>query len=361
MSPETWTLRSGNDCLVVSPMGATVLDWQVCDLRAGDRAQEAAGTDTKESAKASSYRGDGLADRSGVKVYQSDYRADPDATGPGCQHVLDGYRTQDEVRQMDGFRNALLAPWSNRIRDGKYCFQGKEYDFKGETIGGELALHGLIADQVFELIEQKPDYLRAKVSVPKLPAYPFEVEIEVTYQISSSPHRLSLNMVAHNKGTGDAPITLGWHPYFLCPSGRAKNAKVTMAAESLVVTDEQLIPKRGQAAFCAQESPVVLSGREDFDCAYTSLIPKDGSAWAVVEHMNGSSTVVQMAGARQGQGLASFQVYSAQDLMNRASESIAVEPLLAMTDAFNRPECQDLITVSPGGFQEMSVCIEHHI
>ena len=35
MSPETWTLRSGNDCLVVSPMGATVLDWQVCDLRAG--------------------------------------------------------------------------------------------------------------------------------------------------------------------------------------------------------------------------------------------------------------------------------------------------------------------------------------
>lgn len=361
MSPETWTLRSGNDCLVVSPVGATVLDWQVCDLRAGDRAQESAGTETKESAKASSYRGDGLADRPGVRVYQSDYRADTGATCPGCQHVLDGYRNQDEARQMDGFRNALLAPWSNRIRDGKYCFQGKEYDFKGETIGGELALHGLIADQVSELIEQKPDYLRAKVSVPKIPAYPFEVEIEVTYQISSSPHRLSLDMVAHNKGTGDAPITLGWHPYFLCPSGRAKNAKVTIAAESLVVTDEQLIPKRGQAAFCAQESPVVLSGRGDFDCAYTSLVPKDGSVWAVVEHMNGSSTVVQMSGARQGQGLASFQVYSAQDLLNRASESIAVEPLLAMTDAFNRSECEDLVTVSPGCFQEMHVCIEHHI
>ena len=361
MSPETWTLRSGNDCLVVSPVGATVLDWQVCDLRAGDRAQESAGTETKESAKASSYRGDGLADRPGVRVYQSDYRADTGATCPGCQHVLDGYRNQDEARQMDGFRNALLAPWSNRIRDGKYCFQGKEYDFKGETIGGELALHGLIADQVFELIEQKPDYLRAKVSVPKLAAYPFEVEIEVTYQIKSSPHRLSLDMVAHNKGTGDAPITLGWHPYFLCPSGRAKNAKVTIAAESLVVTDEQLIPKRGQAAFCAQESPVVLSGRGDFDCAYTSLVPKDGSVWAVVEQMNGSSTVVQMSGARQGQGLASFQVYSAQDLLNRASESIAVEPLLAMTDAFNRSECEDLVTVSPGCFQEMHVCIEHHI
>lgn len=361
MSPETWTLRSGNDYLVVSPIGATVLDWQVCDQRAGDRAQEAAGTETKESAKSGSKRGDGLAERSGVRVYQSDYRADSDATGPGCQHVLDGYRNQDEARQMDGFRNALLAPWSNRIRDGKYCFQGKEYDFKGETIGGELALHGLIADQVFELIEQKPDYLRAKVSVPKLPAYPFEVEIEVTYQISSSPHRLSLNMVAHNKGTGDAPITLGWHPYFLCPSGRAKNAKVTIAAESLVVTDEQLIPKRGQAAFCTQESPVVLSGRGDFDCAYTSLVPKDGSAWALVEHLNGSSTVVQMSGARQGQGLASFQVYSAQDLMNRVSESIAVEPLLAMTDAFNRSECEDLVTVSPGDSQEMHVCIEHHI
>ena len=361
MSPETWTLRSGNDCLVVSPMGATVLDWQVCDLRAGDRAQESAGTETKESAKASSYREEALADNSGVRAYQSDYRVDSDATCPGCLHVLDGYRSQDEARQMDGFRNALLAPWSNRIRDGKYCFQGKEYDFKGETIGGELALHGLIADQVFELIELKPDYLRAKVRVPKLEGYPFEVEIEVTYQISSSPHRLSLDMVAHNKGTGDAPITLGWHPYFLCPTGRAKNAKVTIAAENLVVTDEQLIPLRGQAAFCAQESPVVLSGRGDFDCAYTSLIPKDGSAWAVLEHLNGSSTAVQMAGARLGQGLASFQVYSAQDLLNRAGESIAVEPLLAMTDAFNRPECKDLVTVSPGCSQEIHVCIEHHI
>ena len=68
-----------------------------------------------------------------------------------------------------------------------------------------------------------------------------------------------------------------------------------------------------------------------------------------------------MAGAKQGQGLASFQVYSAQDLLNRAGESIAVEPLLAMTDAFNRPECQDLVTVSPGCSQEMHVCIEHHM
>ena len=78
---------------------------------------------------------------------------------------------------MDGFRNAVMAPWSNRLRDGKYSFQGREYDFAGKTVGGSLALHGLVADQPFELVEAGEDFLRAKVQVPKLEAYPFEVEV----------------------------------------------------------------------------------------------------------------------------------------------------------------------------------------
>ena len=119
MSFETWTLKAGEDSVWIAKIGATVLDWQVED-------------------QFQSISEVPLPPDSGHTLQQR------------TVHVLDGYRDAQEARDMDGFRNAVMAPWSNRLRDGKYSFQGREYDFAGKTVGGSLALHGLVADQPFE-------------------------------------------------------------------------------------------------------------------------------------------------------------------------------------------------------------------
>lgn len=328
MSFETWTLKAGEDSVSIAKIGATVLDWQV-----EDHFQDI-----------------------------SDFPLPPDGAYPLKQrkiHVLDGYRDAQEAREMNGFRNAVMAPWSNRLRDGKYSFQGRTYDFAGKTVGGPLALHGLVADQPFELVEAGEDFLRAKIQVPKLEAYPFEVEVEVTYRLCADPHRLSLDIVARNNGEADAPITLGWHPYLVCQAGSAETTKITVPSQVRIQTDKNLIPKPGIKGFSTQAYPVTLVHRRDIDWGMTSLVAEDGVATALVDHVDGSQTVVELIGARQGLGLGSFQIYTGQDLAYRRGIAVAVEPLLAMTDAFNRPECEDLITVAPGQVQEFHAALEH--
>lgn len=328
MSQEIWTLKAGNDSVSIAKIGATVLDWQVEDLFE-EPAEDPTPLDEPRELEKRTVR------------------------------VIDGYRDPAEARELDGFRSAVLAPWSNRIRDGKYTFQGQEYDFQGKTIGGPLALHGLVTDQPFELVESGADFLRAKVQVPKLDAYPFEVEVEITYRLSSDPHRLSLDLVARNNGEGDAPITLGWHPYLVCQGGSVENTRVTVPAQIRVQTDKDLIPLPGINGFSSQTYPVTLVNRNDIDWGLTSLVEDEGVATAVVDHADGSQTAVSIIGARQGLGLATLHVYTGQDLAYRRGLSVAVEPLLAMTDAFNRSECEDLITVPAGGIQELHAALEH--
>lgn len=36
----------------------------------------------------------------------------------GDTEIIDGYRGPAELRELNGFRSAVLVPWSNRIRAG---------------------------------------------------------------------------------------------------------------------------------------------------------------------------------------------------------------------------------------------------
>ena len=65
MANKTWTLRSGDDTAEISAFGAIALSWKV-------------------------KRGDELVE------------------------LLDGYASDEEREELHGYRNAVLAPWSNR-------------------------------------------------------------------------------------------------------------------------------------------------------------------------------------------------------------------------------------------------------
>src|SRR4051812_26121172 len=57
----------------------------------------------------------------------------------------------DEVRP--GFRGATLAPWPNRIADGKYTFGGVDYQVSLTEPDRGNALHGLAGWLDFQAIE----------------------------------------------------------------------------------------------------------------------------------------------------------------------------------------------------------------
>src|SRR5439155_1674760 len=63
----------------------------------------------------------------------------------GLFDVVDGYATPDELASQDGVRNGILAPFPNRVRDGRYTFRGNVYDL---APGGRdrLVYHGFLRE-----------------------------------------------------------------------------------------------------------------------------------------------------------------------------------------------------------------------
>jgi aldose 1-epimerase len=47
---------------------------------------------------------------------------------------------------------ALLAPWPNRISDGRYSFAGRTYQLRIDDLERRTADHGLVSDLDFTLV-----------------------------------------------------------------------------------------------------------------------------------------------------------------------------------------------------------------
>lgn len=44
--------------------------------------------------------------------------------------LVDGYATEQELLEQHGVRNGIMAPFTNRQRDGRYEFDGESHDLR---------------------------------------------------------------------------------------------------------------------------------------------------------------------------------------------------------------------------------------
>lgn len=323
MAWKTWTIKSGDDHATIANFGAVLLDWCVAEP-GGNQSTQFAGPVVEDKPQ---------------------------------RHLIDGYRSESEARGLDGCRSAVLVPWSNRIREGKFCFQGKDYDLANKVWGGELALHGLLVQAEYQLVSFAEDTLVLGTRVPVLEDYPFELSVEVSYKISSASHQLEFAVVVKNEGETDAPVTIGWHPYLDCEPFGTKQVVVTLPASEHVKTEPNLIPLPGKEAFEQKDLPVVIRDCDSIDDCFTGLKGTNGVFQAIVDYPDGAQLTMNLEGASQSIGCGSFQLFIGQMLELRPGESFAVEPLLTMTDAFNRSECAEVVRVAPSQTQEFKTVL----
>jgi len=176
--------------------------------------------------------------------------ASPDLAG--AKKMLD---VDDDAFGDLGYRlgAAFLVPYPNRIR-GKLSEDGKTLttEWEGHSItlpannSGKLptaerhAMHGLI-------LKSKTDDIR----VTKTPGggqvtgvihagdfgghWLSKTELVVTITLTAGAVDASIN--AHNVGSADEPIAIGWHPYFNLPSGDRTQARVLIPGSQLAEVD----------------------------------------------------------------------------------------------------------------------------
>lgn len=122
------------------------------------------------------------------------------------------------ILYSDSYAASLLFPFPNRIEDGIYNFDNKEYTLDCNQIKEHNALHGLIYNQKFQVVKQHQDDEKLIIvlkyfSNGTAEGFPFKYDIEVTYQLHNQ--QLSCEMKVTNSDTLPFPFAMGWHPYFL--------------------------------------------------------------------------------------------------------------------------------------------------
>jgi galactose mutarotase-like enzyme len=146
---------------------------------------------------------------------------------------------------------AILLPFANRIRgalsgDGKTItatVAGKTVtlpaNWSGTEPGAEKhAIHGLMLNSKFQNVAQQNGAGESAVSA-SLQAGNFgghwlsDTDVKVTTTLTNSAFEMTVT--ATNAGHAPLPMGIGWHPYFVLPSGDRKQARLHLPGEMRAV------------------------------------------------------------------------------------------------------------------------------
>ena len=249
------------------------------------------------------------------------------------------------------FRGAILAPWPNRVVDGRYHYGGEDHQLALTEPTRRHALHGLVVWHDFAVTREAVDRVELTTTIPPQTGYPYRVELRVQYAVGSAG--LTTTVIGRNLSATTAPWGTGPHPYLVAGDGRVDDWTLELPAETvLTVTPDRLIPLAlADVAATADgaldyRTPRTI-GDAKIDHAFTDLT-RDGNGLATVRVWDPG-----------GQGVAlSFdevcpwiQIHTAdRPEPDQDRIGLAVEPMTCAPDAFNSGA--GLIHLAPGETHE---------
>jgi aldose 1-epimerase len=167
-------------------------------------------------------------------------------TQQGPFNIIDNYPSKEELEknQTGSHKSSKLSPFVCRIKEGKYGFAGKDFEFEKKFPDGS-AIHGLIFDKPFEATDEIASETSASVTLQYHykkddPAYPFHYTCFVKYQLKKDG-LLQVETALLNNGKEPIPIADGWHPYFML-GGKSDEWELNFHASQMLEFDEKLIP-----------------------------------------------------------------------------------------------------------------------
>jgi aldose 1-epimerase len=154
-------------------------------------------------------------------------------------HARVGEETVDVIDAPPNFATAggkpsgegipLLFPYPNRIRDGRYMWNGKNYEIPASnaSYNASNAIHGFCLDRPWRVTSREANFAvgtfqLSKDAPDRLGYWPTDFRIEVRYEVRGPALRMDVRII--NPSQIPLPWGFGTHPYFKLPLSKKSQA-----------------------------------------------------------------------------------------------------------------------------------------
>ncbi|ABM09262.1 aldose 1-epimerase family protein [Paenarthrobacter aurescens] len=246
---------------------------------------------------------------------------------------------------MPDYRGAVVAPWPNRIPDGRYIFRGVELTVPINEPSRAAALHGLVSHVPWTVLYHEPSRLGLRHVVRPSKGYPFGLLLDVNYVVDEAGFHTTVS--ATNTGEAVAPYGTCPHPYLVAGPSPLETWSLELDAGTFLdVTPDRLIPVQRTSVDGTPfdfRSPHQLGGTA-IDHAFTDLGTIPGGDEVHLRLRDPGGTGVAMI---WGEACPWVQLHTADHpIPERHRIGLAVEPMTCPPNAFNSGE--DLVSLLPG-------------
>ena len=282
------------------------------------------------------------------EISWGDQRATIVEVGGGIREYFSGDRPVFDPYPIDamcdGAHGAPLIPWPNRLADGRYQFDGVDYQVALTEPAKQNAIHGFLQWRPWSRGIQKMAEVTMGIRLFPIQGFPFLLDVEVEYRLTEDG--LRVKTTATNLGERPCPYGAGHHPYLSPGPGMLNDCSLELDAQTRIVTD----PKRQLpigTEFVESTLYDFRGGRSledlEVDFAFTGLArDADGCSWARLLGPDGHRAELWV-----DESYPIIEIYTGDPLApDRRRRGLGTEPMTCPPNAFQSGE--GVIRLEPG-------------
>jgi aldose 1-epimerase len=256
------------------------------------------------------------------------------------RELLDGYAA-DEM--CSSARGQCLAPWPNRIRDGRYEFAGSLQQLPLTEPERQCAIHGLARWANWTIAVHAADAVTMAHLLYPQPGYPHTLRLAVEYRLDSDG--LTVRTTATNVGVSACPYGAGAHPYLTVGTPSVDSVVLQAPGRTRLISDERGIPRGaepvdGSAYDFGVPRPI---GNMQLDTAFADL-ERDEDGRARVHLVSPDGDVATTLWLDESYRY--LMLFTGDALPDVHRRSLGIEPMTCAPNAFQSGD--GLVTLEPG-------------
>ena len=105
----------------------------------------------------------------------------------------------------------VMAPFANRIADGRFSFLGRDYRIPVNRPAEGMAIHGCARERVWQVVAAGGDHALLSLHLDE-PEFPWRFDL--TQHTTLTPAGAGVALTITNRGPDPMPFGLGLHPWF---------------------------------------------------------------------------------------------------------------------------------------------------